>query len=520
MCAAKRLSPVFSFESREFLVEKLQRETFDVAVVGGGITGAAVARDAAFRGLKVALLEAQDFAEGTSSGSSKLIHGGVRYLEQFEFKLVYEAIREREKLKKLYAPFVQDLSFVFPTYRDVFPPRWKLNLGLFLYDAFARFRSPHLNLSKKATLQNFPWLKPDGLTGACVYVDSFSEDFRLVTELIKSATRKGAICLSRMRVKNIQTENPFLLTLEDSYCPRPREIEVKAKSIFNCTGPYTDEIRALLNLQPALRLTQGVHFIIPQSRLPIKNAIVLPDPELHRILFAIPWNSVTYFGTTDTDIEDPSKARASKADADYVLKIINRYFNTNLTAKDFIQSWAAVRPLIKPPETRNPSEISREHKLEERPRGIFHLLGGKLTSHRVMAREALDHITMNHSVDSIPLQDEIWTKAKPTELERRWGRYAEDILQIDAESNLQQKRILGENSPLVSEILYSIHHEMALTPLDFLRRRSSLYYECPLLEVAERVTEVFSKTMNWDEETSRSNLQEINRHYEWDRGNF
>ncbi len=480
--------PVFSFRTRPTLISRLQSETFDALIIGGGITGAAVARDAACRGMKVALVEAGDFASGTSSGSSKLLHGGVRYLEQFEFKLVYEAIQEREKLKSIYAPLVQDLPFVFPTFSHLYPQRWKLNLGLYLYDAFSKFRSPHVNLSKKQTLGLYPWLKDNQLSGACRYIDSFGEDFRVVIEIVKSAVRKNAVCLSRVEVKAFGRENS-LHTLKLKDLISGHELFTKAKYIFNCAGPYSDEVRKLLGLPSKLRLTQGVHFCIPRERLPIETAFVLPDPKLHRILFAIPWKKTTYLGTTDTPIDDPRQARATKYDLEYVLRIANQFFNVNLTRSDVFQSWAAVRPLIKPTEDeKNPSAISREHQLEESPQNIFHLLGGKLTSHRIMAKEALDRVST--PVDSFETEILITGEQYPA------------------------------NQNLDTQVQYSTEHEMALTPLDFIRRRTSLYYEEPSIKIAEEVSSHFAKICQWTEEQKSKNLNEVLESYKWDKEGY
>jgi glycerol-3-phosphate dehydrogenase len=511
-------SPRFSHETRPELLRHLTTEIWDAIVIGGGITGAAVARDAALRGLKVALIEASDFAGGTSSGSSKLIHGGVRYLEQFEFKLVFEAIREREKLKKIYAPLVRDLAFVFPTYRNIFPPKWKLNLGLFLYDAFAKFRAPHLNLSRQNAIQKFPWLVDEQLTGACVYTDSFSEDYRLVIELIKSSFRHGAVAVSRMEVLKINSGNIHELLVKDR--TSQKQITVKTKAIFNCSGPFSDRIRALFNLPPALRLTQGVHFVVPRERLPLTSAFVLPDPQLHRIMFAIPWNQITYLGTTDTDVDRPEDARASAADLAYVLKIANKYFNTKLERKDVIQSWSAVRPLLRPPDLRTASQVSREHHCEENPKNVFHLMGGKLTSHRVMAREAVDRLTSNPTKDDLPLQDILWESSRTTRLEKTFGRYANDILKIDELAGLRRRTLSPAVDHLAAEVFYSIHHEMALEPIDFIRRRSSLYYENPTIDMAQAVTEIFSRQLGWSDEVLETHLGEIKRQFAWDKENY
>ncbi|MBN8555684.1 MAG: glycerol-3-phosphate dehydrogenase/oxidase [Deltaproteobacteria bacterium] len=477
----------FSYKTRAHDLSKINSEVFDIAIIGGGVTGAAVARDAALRGLKVVLLEAGDFASGTSSGSSKLLHGGVRYLENYEFKLVRHAIHERELLKKLYAPMVKDLEFVFPTFKRKFPARWMLNIGLFLYDAFSRFRVHHKNYSAKEAAEMFPVLKSENLSGACVYIDSFAEDFRVVIELIKSAHKNSAVCLSRMKVKSFSQEgNLQPLLVEDTL--DSVIYKIRSKFVFNCSGPFSDEVRKMWNLDDALKLTQGVHFLIPREKLPINTAFVLPDPENDRILFAIPWKSSTYFGTTDTSIRDPHQARATEADLNYILSMVNKYFRSNIIRADVYQSWAAVRPLLKPAKAESNSEISREHKIEENPKNIFHILGGKLTSHRLMAQEALDHLK-----NRVEMQ-ECLTAEKSLEIDTAW-----------------------ESSSLEEQVKYCIENEMALMPLDFIRRRTSLYYEMPTQQIAEKVTETFAKIFEWKSEQKNQALDEILHSYTWDK---
>ncbi len=518
------ISPTFSFKTRAENVHLAERTDWDILIVGGGITGAAVARDAALRGYRCLLLEARDFASGTSSGSSKLIHGGLRYLENFEFKLVRDAIKEREILESLYAPFVRDLSFVFPTYKKTPPPRWKLNFGLFLYDAFSGFRVRHSHLGKQETLDRYPFLRPDSLTGSCSYTDGFAEDYRLVMELIKSAHRHSAVCLSRASVMRIQPEDEnVLLEVEDHW--NKRKFQVKGRFLFNCAGPLSDSIRKYLNLPPTLELTQGVHFVIPKEKLPIETAFVMSDPRLHRILFAIPWNTVTFLGTTDTPIENPRTARALRSDLDYVLQIANQHFNVHLDAKDVIQSWAAVRPLIRPSDSATPSQISREHHIEENPKNIFHILGGKLTSHRLMAEEALDRIPKSFQKNSsrtlkIPLQDQVWKNSEQDPLSLHYGLFKEDILEIDHARNLHRKTIGSEIPTLEAEVLYAIEYEMALSPLDFMRRRSPLYYQYPTQEVAESVCRIFSREMNLKDLSKETMLQEVLNQYQWDSEGF
>jgi len=517
-------SPVFSELSRESEISQAENGFWDVLIVGGGISGAACARDAQLRGLRTLLVEADDFASGTSSGSSKLLHGGVRYLQNLEFKLVYTAIQERERLQKLYAPFVRKIDFVFPTYKGTYPSRLALHMGLSLYDSFTYFKERHRSLRRKKTLERFPLLDPQGLTGAMVYADSFAEDYRLVIELIKSAVQEGAVCLSRCPATYFEkTDTGFKVGLRDRMTER--DYKVSARSVINCSGPFSDQVRALLQIPPSLHLTQGVHFIVKRERLPIDEAYVLSDPEKNRILFAIPWNSVSYLGTTDTSISHPSEARATHEDLRYVLRIASKYFGSRIQESDVIQSWAAVRPLIRPGKDADNSKISREHQIEENPKGFFHLLGGKLTSHREMAEEIVDSLCKGKRpclTQVRPLQGRAWTKPEEglTHLEAHYGHAADDVRQIDEERKLERQKISSEHPQLVSEVLYGAHHEMLMSPIDYLRRRSSLYYENPQIELAEAVGEILRKELNWSPSRFDVEMKKTLQNYEWDTQGF
>jgi glycerol-3-phosphate dehydrogenase len=520
----------FSFATRSELIQKLQAQSWDVLVIGGGVTGAAVARDAALRGLKVALLEAGDFASATSSGSTKLFHGGIRYLENYEFKLVFEAIREREQLSRLYAPFIKPLSFVFPTYKDGVVSRWKLNLGLLLYDAFSFFKQRHQNLNRATAIDRFPLLKPSRLTGACVYADSFAEDYRIVVELIKSAFHHGALPISRFKVTQLekQSSGDFAIEACDQW-NSSTPIRMTAKAVINCSGPFADSVRGLLGKPPVLKLTQGIHLIVERARLPLDEAYVFTDTKLHRILFAIPWKSVTYLGTTDTSVEKVEDAQTQKTDVDYVLEIINQFLNAGLTPADVIQSWAAVRPLIKPEGPLDNSRISREHKIEEGPENYFDVLGGKLTSHRLMAEEALELLQRKwkfgtSKTSGIPLYEESGLKPT-TEIEHRlferYGASFRSVLNLDHDRGLNRQTLRAFPDYLVSEVLYSIHHEMCLDPIDFIRRRSSLYYETQWNSQKQRdllteIVQIFEQEMKSQNRTPDRLSQESLANYRWD----
>jgi len=522
------ISPQFSFVTREEAWKTLPQQKWDVVIIGGGITGAACARDAQLRGLKVLLVEADDFASGTSSGSSKLIHGGVRYLKNAEFKLVYTAIQERERLTRLYAPFVQPIPFVFPTYTRKFPPRWMLNMGLHMYDAFSGFNEHHQNLTRNESIERYPLLEDKGLTGSIVYRDAFAEDYRLVIELIKSAHRLGATCLNRVAAVSFENLNSgFRTRLQNRLSGK--ECVVDSKLIINCAGPFSDSIRKLLKLPEKLYLTQGVHFLVPRAKFPIQEAYVISDPKQDRILFAIPWNSTTYFGTTDTPVKEVKEARATKEDLEYVIQEVNKAFNLPLRKEDVFQSWAAVRPLIKPPEkpegAKSVSKVSREHEIIEEPEGFFHVLGGKLTSHREMAEEAIDLLGERISfardcqTQDLPLQGQFF-EGEANDLERRYGIFAPDIAAWDKAKNLGRMKITQDLPITAAEIYYAIHHEMAIDPIDFLRRRSSLYYEKADPKIIEAVTKIFAQELKHDQSWYQASLKSSENIYAWDTEGF
>lgn len=517
----------FSLQTRDKQLQDLESQCWDLVIIGGGATGAACARDASLRGIKTALVEAKDFASGTSSGSSKLLHGGVRYLKNFEFSLVYHAIREREHLQRLYAPFVQKIDFVFPTYKDQSPSKFVLDMGLRLYDSFSFFKEKHKSVSRTECQKRFPYLQSEKLTGAMIYADSFAEDYRLVVEMVKAAQRNGANCLSRLAVCSVEKRGPtFRLELEDTWSQARRQVE--AKVVINCAGPFSDEIRKMVGIHSKLHLTQGVHFIVPHSKLPVDKAFVLPDPQNDRILFAIPWRSITYIGTTDTNIERVEDARASHSDLEYVLGIFRRYFNLDLSSSDVIQSWAAVRPLIQPEKNSDNSKISREHQIQENPNNFYHVLGGKLTSHRLMAEEAIDLIS--HKLNSqracqtqkIALQDKSWPtdKKELSHLEMSYGFDSEIIRKIDKQRNLDRKPLSSSLPHLISEVIYSIHHEMVLSPIDFIRRRSSLYYEKPDIQIFEAVGKILQEELQLDREDFNREMENSLKELEWDTQGF
>ena len=386
---------------RAALAEALGTATFDLLVIGGGINGAGIARDAAMRGLRVAVVEQNDFASGTSSKSSKLIHGGLRYLENYEFALVLEASRERDHLRRHLAPhLVQPMPFVFPIFKGDPVGRLRLSAGLWVYDGLSAFRNiaRHRSWGHRTTLRHEPELRADGLRGSMHYYDCWTDDARLTLETIQSAMEEGAIACNHLAVMELLRENGRLsgARLRDGLSGAV--VTINARQIVNATGPWLDRVRLLDDpaAQPVLRLTKGVHIVVPRERVGNRNAIVLRAPRDGRVMFAIPWDDQTLVGTTDTDYDArPEDVAADANDVRYLLEAVNAYFpNARLGESDVIGAYAGLRPLVAPPATdsETPSETSREEEIFESASGLLSLGGGKLTTYRRVSEKVVDRV--------------------------------------------------------------------------------------------------------------------------------
>ena len=385
--------------SREEMWEKIPEEV-DVIVVGGGITGAGIARDAARRGLQVALFEQNDIAYGTSSRSSKLIHGGLRYLESYEFSLVFESVSERRVVLDLAPHLVNPLAFLFPVYQGSRKSLRMIDAGMWLYDGLALFRSPkrHRTLKPSEVAKEEPMLRQEGLQGAPVYYDCSTDDARLTLETIIDATQNGAVVVNWARVDALTKDDQGRVSGVVVKNARDGGLrEVKAHTVINATGPWTDEVLAMSGPRAGklLRPTKGIHIVVDREKLPIEHAVVLFHPTDDRVLFALPWGERTYVGTTDTDYEgSPGEEAATLEDVDYLIAASNHYFQANQIAReDVISTWAGLRPLIAPePEVGEISEsqVSREHQILIGADGLITIAGGKLTTYRKMAKECVD----------------------------------------------------------------------------------------------------------------------------------
>ena len=374
-------------QRREATLRSLTEGPLDLLIVGGGIVGAGVARDAALRGLKVGLVEQHDFAFGTSSRSSRLLHGGLRYLAQGRVGLVREASIEKKVIHHIAPHLADPLPFLFPTYRgDKHWVLWQLKVGVKIYDLLCGGRNLGKStwLNKSETLQRATGLLESDLNGAVRYYDGFTNDARLVIDTLRSAARGGAHVANYVRFKDAVRDQTWQCQLEDQISGE--DITVRSHAIVNATGPWAG---SLPHSQVQLRLTKGIHLVVERTRMPVTDTVVMTEGK--RILFAIPWGERTILGTTDTDYEGPlDRVRADAVDIRYLLRIANQFFpRIQLTENDVISTWAGLRPLLADPSGK-PSDISRSHQIRSPEPGWWDVAGGKLTTYRLMAEQTVD----------------------------------------------------------------------------------------------------------------------------------
>lgn len=362
----------------------LESEVFDVLVIGGGITGAGIARDASMRGMKVAIVDKSDWASGTSSKSSRLVHGGIRYLEHGEIGLVRESVRERETLLRIAPHLVKPLEFTWPVYRGARLPRWKLRAGLAMYDLLAgkgRVRRHH-SLSTAEVLEHEPHLSANGLKGGASYFDAATDDAGLTRANIESAREHGAIAVDHAFVESHTSANGKVNGALVRDAIGGGSIRVAAKSIVSATGPWQ------------AKGTKGSHIAVARNRVGNRSAVTLTSPDDGRVMFVLPSGDHTVVGTTDlrTD-ETPDNVKASDQEIVYLLNAANAYFpEAKLTPADVIETWSGIRPLAAAPPGTSPSSISREHRISRDAQGVVVVTGGKLTTYRSMAAEVVDEL--------------------------------------------------------------------------------------------------------------------------------
>ena len=515
---------------------RMAEEEFDVLIVGGGVTGAGAALDAVTRGLSVAMVEARDWAAGTSSRSSKLIHGGLRYLEQLDFALVREALKERGVLLHKIAPhLVNPVPFLLPLQHRVWE-RAYIGAGVMLYDTMggARALPMHRHLSKKAALRKAPGLKQDALIGAIQYYDAQVDDARYVMTLARTAAQYGAAVATRSRVTGFLRSGDRVTGAVVRDLENDREINVRAKRVICATGVWTDDLHELANAQGGVkvRASKGMHIVVPRDRIDLDTGLISRTEK--SVLFIIPWGNHWIVGTTDTDWNlDRRHPAASAADIEYLLKHANALLTRPLTHDDIEGVYAGLRPLVSAGENVQTTKLSREHVVTEPAPGLFVIAGGKYTTYRVMAKDVVDSAAKNlgtHVPDSVTehvgllgadgyaaLWNERGRLAKRyglgqhrvEHLLRRYGSCIDELFElIDADPELAEP-LGGAGDYLRVEAVYAASHEGALHLDDILTRRTraSIEQRDRGVAAARDAAALVAPVLGWDAATTEAEIE-------------
>ncbi|HEY5545280.1 MAG TPA: glycerol-3-phosphate dehydrogenase/oxidase [Gemmatimonadaceae bacterium] len=507
---------------REVVRRRFRVETFDVAIVGGGITGAGIARDASLRGLRVALLEAHDFASGTSSRSSRLVHGGVRYLEHGHLHLVFESSRERRILLRIAPHLVRPLAFTWPVYRGARVSRMRLALGLGLYDALSMFRNVarHERLSRREVLEREPQLRPDDLVGGARYYDAATDDSRLTLANVVSAVEAGAAVLNHAPVSGFEMAGGRAQGLRARDAIGGDEFTVRASTIVNATGPWSDDVRALEapTDRRSVAGSRGAHIAVPRVRIGNRDAITMLHPADGRVLFTLPAGDQAIIGTTETPTAPGDReSQASGEDVAYLLSGANASFpNAALTAADVVSAWSGIRPLAQQLATGDVGSASREHTIARGPRGVLHVTGGKLTTYREMASQVVDMFAgpeaakERTAIVALPGGDQPLENARRDAMEvddaavrerlvLSYGSRWRSVWALGAEAPALRERLSPAHTVIAAEMVHGVTREMAMTLGDLLIRRTHLAFESPdqARSVAPKVAELVTPLLGW-----------------------
>jgi len=531
-------------QTRAAALASMAETPVDVLVIGGGITGAGIARDAALRGFRTALVDKSDFGAGTSSHSSRLIHGGIRYLEHGAFRLVFEASHERRVLLRIAPHLVRPLAFLFPVYRGGRLPAWKLRAGMWLYDLLSSFRNVHWHrwLSAKKVRRVEPGLRDRGLVGAALYYDAQTDDARLVIATLRSAMRAGAIAANYVETTALLKPDGRVRGAVVRDVLTGETATIRANVVVNATGPWSDTMRRLDDPQaaPNLRPTKGAHVTVPRRRVGNEHAVTLVSQLDGRVMFVLPWGDLAYIGTTDTDADSsPDALRITAADVTYLLRSANAAFpDAHLTSRDVVSAWVGLRPLLRADHA-SPSQVSREHQVFESSHGLISIAGGKLTTYRVMARDVVDRVAKRlHELDGravpgrpptdrLPLPGgeaaelEVLvegarargaSEATARHLVANYGSEAAAVLNlVDRDRRLGEPLLPGGGRPEIwAEVTYAVEREMAVRVQDVLIRRLHLFYEVVDhgQSVVPKVTAQMKQLLGWDDAREAEELRD------------
>jgi glycerol-3-phosphate dehydrogenase len=517
----------------------LENEEFDILVIGGGVTGAGIALDAATRGLKIALVESQDYAAGTSSRSSKLIHGGLRYLEQYDFKLVREALHERELMVTTQAPhLVKPLSFLYPLHNKV-RERTYVGAGIFLYDilrGLQRALPNHKHLSHKRVQAAAPCLDPKIVLGGIEYFDAQVDDARHTMMILRTAALYGALLTTRTRADSLLRDGEKVVGAQVTDLTSGQVIKVRAKSTIMAAGVWSNELHEHFGIKAnySVRMSKGVHIVVPRSAIDSSVGMILKTEV--SVLFVIPWTADKWLiGTTDTDYTgDKVNPLADAADVDYILEQVNKVLLKPLTRADLLGVYAGLRPLVSSEGASSTTQISREHIVDRPIRGFVSIAGGKYTTYRVMAKDAVNAAVRDLG-RSVP---ESVTRGVPilgaegyhalvnsadrlssdlglplSEVHRLLDRYGSDIFEF-GEILAKQPELskpLGHGCDYLGvEIYFAASHEGAMSVSDILMRRTRTFFEAGDygLGVADKVAEIIAPLLKWSAADAAASVEE------------
>ncbi|MDZ7343836.1 MAG: glycerol-3-phosphate dehydrogenase/oxidase [candidate division KSB1 bacterium] len=487
-----------------------QQPQWDLIIIGGGATGLGAAVDAASRGYQTLLLEQSDFAKGTSSRSTKLIHGGVRYLAQGNVSLVLEALRERGLLFRNAPHLVHHQSFVVPSYDWWQGPFY--GIGLKVYDVLAGKLGlgPSKILSREETLARIPTVEPEGLRGGVIYYDGQFDDARLAVALAQTIIDLGGVAINYMKVVSLLKSNGLVCGVAAEDMETGETFELRARTVINATGAYTDAIRRLddPNSEPIIAPSQGVHLVLDQSFLSSESAIMVPHTDDGRVLFVVPWHDRAIVGTTDTPIGDlPLEPRALPEEIEFLLTHASRYLSKDPSASDVKSVFAGIRPLVKAGENTETAALARDHSIFVSKSGLLTIAGGKWTTYRKMAEDTVSQAAVLAGLEERPCLTEnlpLHGWLQNHEMEKSLAAYGADaagLQQLMQENPTLAKRLHANLPYVAAQVIWAARHEMARTVEDVLARRTrALLLDAKAsIEIAPQVAALMAQELNHDE---------------------
>jgi glycerol-3-phosphate dehydrogenase len=528
-------------------LKSLAADDFDILIIGGGVTGVGAALDAASRGLKVALVESQDYASGTSSRSSKLIHGGLRYLEQYDFKLVREALHERELMVSSLAPhLVKPVGFLYPLH-EKYRERTYVGAGLALYDVLRGFQRAlpwHKHLSEKKIAEIAPSLRSDLINGAIKYFDAQVDDARHTLAIARTAVRHGAVIASRVQCEELVRDGKRVVGAKVRDLQSGKKISISAKVTVMCAGVWSDELHEKFGIKPGYKvaMSKGAHIVLPKSAIQSGAGIILKTSV--SVLFIIPWGDKWIVGTTDTPYKaDRNNPVATKEDVEYIIDQANRVLHPKINAAEIIGVYAGLRPLVANSAGSTTTKLSREHTVDRPVPGFVSIAGGKYTTYRIMGKDVIDlavndlrRIVPESVTDKLPaigadgyfalVQQSAQLAAMSglseevvIHLLNRYGSLISEIFEIIESDKKLAQPISDDLAYIKAEVIYAVTYEGAQSVDDVLSRRTRIAFEASDggESIATAVATLIAPVLGWDAAAKKASVSEFTKHLKNER---